>query len=78
MDLEGFSITMATVLDFSKILFSRDVTGPTLHMCVQFRSDPSRNRDGVRSRGHKDYCFYCILTVLASDPPVGFTDYASI
>ncbi len=60
-DLEGFSITMATLLDFSKILFSRDVTGPTLHMCVQFRSDPSRNQDGVRGRGHKPYCFYCMI-----------------
>ncbi len=61
MDLEGFCITMATLLDFSKILFSRDVTGPTLYMCVKFRSDPSRNGDGVRARGYKPYCFYCMI-----------------
>ena len=35
-------------------------------MHVRFRSDPSRNRDGVRARGHKDYCFYCMI-------PQGFT-----
>ncbi len=62
MDLEGFCITMATVLDFSKILFPPDVTGPTLHMHVRFRSDPSRNHDGVRARGHKPYCFYCMIS----------------
>ncbi len=61
MDLEGFCITMATLLDFSKILFPPDVTGPTLHMRVRFRSEPSRNRDGVRARGHKPYCFYCMI-----------------
>ncbi len=62
VDLEGFSITMATLLDFSKILFSPDVTGPALYTCVQFRSDPSRNHDGVRGRGHKPYCFYSMIS----------------
>ncbi len=61
MDLEGFCITMATHLHFFQILFSRDVTGPTLYICVQFRSDPLRNRDGVRARGHKPYCFYSMM-----------------
>ncbi len=62
MDLEGFCITMATLLDFSKILLSRDVTGPAQHVHVRFRSDPSRNRDGVRARGHKPYCFYSMIS----------------
>ena len=61
MDLEGFCITMGTILDFSKILFSPDVTGPALYTCVRFRSDPSRNHDGVRARGHKPYCFYSMI-----------------
>ncbi len=61
VDLEGFSITMATLLNFSKILLPQDITGSTLDMRVQFRSDPSRNGDRVRARGHKDYCFYCMM-----------------
>ncbi len=61
LDLESFCVTMATLLDFSKILLSRDVTGPVQHVHVRFCSDPSRNRDGVRARGHKDYCFYGMM-----------------
>ena len=61
MDLESFYITMTLLLDFSKILFSPDVTGPTQHVHVQFCPNPSRNRDGVRARCHKDYCFYCMM-----------------
>ncbi len=61
MDLEGFCITMATLLDFSKILLSRDVTGPAQHVHVRFGSDPPRNRDGFRARGHKPYCFYSMM-----------------
>ncbi len=61
LDLESFCITMATLLDFSKILLSRDVTGLAKHVHVRFRSDPSRNRDGVRARGHKPYCFYSMI-----------------
>ncbi len=74
MDLEGFCITMATVLDFSKILFPPDITGPTLHMHVRFCSDPSRNNNGVRARGHKPYCFYCMIrpTILSSTKPSFF------
>ena len=63
MDLESFCVTMASLLDFSKILLSRDVTGPAKHVHVRFRSDPSGNRDGVRARGHKDYCFYGMIAV---------------
>ncbi len=63
MDLEGFCITMATLLDFCKILLAPDVTGPTLHTCLRFRSDPSRNRNGVRARGHKPYCFYSMIYI---------------
>ena len=63
---------MATLSDFSKILFPPDVTGPTLHMRVRFRSDPSRNRDGVRARGHKPYCFYSTSAL-----PMGFPHWLS-
>ncbi len=61
MDLEGLFISMATRLDFSKILLAPDVTGPAKHAHVRFRSDRSRNRDGVRARGHKPYCFYSMM-----------------
>ncbi len=32
-----------------------------LHMCVQFRSDLSRNHDEVRAQVHKPYCFYSMI-----------------
>ena len=28
---------------------------------MRFRSDPSKNGNGVRGRGHKDLCFYCMI-----------------
>ncbi len=36
--------------------------GHTKICLVRFRSDPSRNRNRVRARGHKDYCFYGMIT----------------
>ena len=60
-DLEGFRITMATLSDFSKMLLAPDVTGSAQHVHVRFHQDPLRNNDGVRARGHKPYCFYCMI-----------------
>ncbi len=61
MDLERFCISMATLLNFSKILFSPDVKGPALHMPLRFRPDLPRNLDGVRASGHKSYSFHTQL-----------------
>ena len=48
MDLEGFCITMATVLDFFKILFRENVPGPDTGLPTKFRQDPLRIGEGVR------------------------------
>ncbi len=54
MDLEGFCITMATVLGFLQFLFREDALGPNRGLPTEFRQDWSKNCDGVRSRSHKD------------------------
>ena len=41
MDLEGFFITMATVVNVPQIWLCHDALMPTLGMCVRFRQDPS-------------------------------------
>ena len=63
MDLEVLCITMTTLLEFFKNLFSWDVTGAILHVCARFRSNLSTNGDGVREWGHKDYCLYGMIVV---------------
>ncbi len=54
VDLEGFSITMATVLFFLQFLLREDALGPNRGLPTKFRQDRSKNRDRVRSLGHKD------------------------
>ncbi len=54
MDLEGFCITMATILDFYKILFRKDVLGPDRCLSVKFGQNPLGIDRGVRSQNHKD------------------------
>ena len=46
--LEGFFITMATLLDFSEILFATDIIRHIKGIPVRFRQDPPRNGGGVR------------------------------
>ena len=53
MDLEGFCITMATLLDFFKILFREDVLGPDRGLSLKFGQDPLRIDEEVRSQSHK-------------------------
>ncbi len=53
VDLKGFCITMATLLDFFKILFREDVLGPDRGLSVKFGRDPLRIDRGVRSQSHK-------------------------
>ncbi len=60
--LEGFCITMATLSDFLNILFQEDDPWPVRPLPTKFRSDPPRNGSGVRGRGHKDCCFYCMIS----------------
>ena len=56
--LEGFSITMATLLNFFKILFSLNALWPIKDLPARFHQDPSRNGRGVRWQSHKENCFY--------------------
>ena len=53
MDLECFCITMATILDFFKILFRENVLGPDTGLPTKFRQDPLRIDKGVRWQSHK-------------------------
>ena len=58
MILEGFFITMATLLGFFKILFLIDVLRPIKGIPVRFRPNPLWNGGGVRWQSHKENCFY--------------------
>ena len=46
--LEGFFITLATLLNFSKILFAANVLRPVKGLSARLRQDPSRKGGGVR------------------------------
>ncbi len=46
--LEGFFITMATLLDFFKILFAKNGLRPFKGLPARFRQDRSGNGRGVR------------------------------
>ena len=51
--LEGFYITMATLLNFSKFLFRDDDLRPIEGLSAKFHQNPSWNSRGVRWHSHK-------------------------
>ncbi len=61
--LEGFFITMATVLDFFKISNRKDALCLGRPLPARFRTDPSRNSVGRGGRCHKPCCFYCMIGI---------------
>ncbi len=61
MDLEGFCITMATVVNFPKKWLCHDALMPTLGLCVQFRQDPLRIDWVVNRQRYPGLAYYDMM-----------------
>ena len=61
MDLEGFCITVATVVNVPKMWLCHDALMPTLGLCVQFRQDLSKNDREVNEQRYPCLAYYDMM-----------------
>ena len=63
LDLEVFSITMATAVNLSKFWICHDLLIPNPDLCVRFRQDSFRNGPEVRFQRYKGLAYYCMISL---------------
>ena len=61
IDLEGFCITMAIIVNVPKIRLCHDALMTTLGLCVRFRQDPMRTDRLVNGQRYPGLAYYYMI-----------------